>query len=320
MAACFQGEAVTLNASDTPELFKDEDGQDLPIESLTGTDKTVYLNIDLKVDPMGGKPVVPMTAVFAPDPKQLSGGDTNMLVWFHGDKHVWSKNRKGDLYLWGKSVQDYLKVDECKLREFILKSSNRNFVLVVPTLNDRTGSGKDHTAGGLLWQQGEAEAFLQQVLNGVKKYMGINATRPGNIVLAAHSGGGHILSRMAQHFTGPFNKANEVWCFDCTYWGGDPFITWAKKGHSDPRLWVYSTGGKGPRETGDPANAILTFSQTKDGATANIQVLIDDYPSAGNTSSTKYFAAAFGGSAKGHYESIDMYLTKLVDTSRKNLK
>ena len=310
---------MSLNASDTPDLSQDDHGHDLPIESLTGTDKTIYLKIDLEVDPMGGKPVVPMTAVFAPDPKQLTSGDTKMLLWFHGDKKVWSKNRTGTLYLWGKSVQDYLTVDECKLREFILKSSNKKFVLVVPTLNDHTGSGKDHTAGGLLWQQGEAEAFLQQVLNGVKKYMGVNATQPGNIVLAAHSGGGHILSRVAQHFTGPFNKANEVWCFDCTYWGGDPFITWAKKGHSDPRLWVYSTGGKGPKETGDPANAILEFSRTKDGAMANIDVLIDDYPAAGKTSSTKFFTTTFGGSAKGHYESIEMYLTKLVEIS-KNLK
>ena len=211
---------MSLNASDTPDLFQDEHGHDLPIESLTGTDKTIYLKIQLQVDPAGGQPVVPMTAVFVPDPKQLASGDTNMLLWFHGDKKVWSKNRIGTLYLWGKSVQDYLKVDECKLREFILKSSNKKFVLVVPTLNDHTGSGKDHTAGGLLWQQGEAEAFLQQVLNGVKKYMGVNATQPGNMVLAAHSGGGHILSRMVQHFTGPFNNANEAWCFDCTYCTG----------------------------------------------------------------------------------------------------
>ena len=51
----------------------------------------------------------------------------------------------------------------------------------------------------------------------------------------------------------------------------------------------------------------------------NIEVLIDDYPAAGKTSSTKFFTATYGGSAKGHYESIEMYLTKLVEIS-KNLK
>lgn len=307
--ASFQGETVSLNASDTPDLID----QDPPTATSPG--HTLFLKIDLKVDPMGGKPVEPMTAVFAPDPKKLTG-DVDVLLWFHGDKDVWSKNRKGHLYLWGKSVQDYLKVDECKLREFILQSSKRQFLLVVPTLNDHTGKGPKHTAGGLLWQQGEAEAFLQQVLNGVKKHMGINVTGPGNIVLTAHSGGGHIMGRMAQHFTGPFNKVNEVWCFDCTYWGGDPFITWAKKGRSNPRLWAYSTGGKGNGSTGDSANDILTFSQTKTAATTNIEVLIDDYPAVGKTSNTKFFVAAYHGSANGHYESIEKYLTRLFDTSK----
>ena len=220
----------------------------------------------------------------------------DVLLWFHGDKNVWSNTRKGHLYLWGKSVQEYLKVDECKLREFILQSSARNFLLVVPTLNDHTGSQPKHTAGGLLWDQAQAEAFLQQVLNGVKKHMGINVSGIGNIVLAAHSGGGHILTHMAQYFAGTFNKVNEIWCFDCTYWGGDPFISWAKKGHSNnPRLFVYSTGGTGPKETGDSANAILTFAQSKPAPTTSVEVLIDDYPTVGKTPSTKFFVAHYQG-------------------------
>src|SRR5205823_3596246 len=111
----------------------------------------------------------------------------------------------------------------------------------------------------------------------------------------------------------------EVWCFDCTYWGGDPFIAWAKRGHSNnPRLWVYSTGGKGNGSTGDSANNILAFSQTKP-ATTTIEVLIDDYPAAGKTSRTQYFVASYHGSANGHYESLQKYLTQLVEIS-KNLK
>jgi hypothetical protein len=304
-----------LNASDTPELIEEER------PTATSPGHTLFLKIDLEIDAMGGKPAEPMTAVFAPDPKRLKAGDVNVLLWLHGDKNVWSRERKHHLYIWGHSVHDYLQIDECKLREFILQSSTRQFLLVVPTLNDRTGRAKDgHPAGGLLWQQGQAEAFLQQVLNGVKKYMGINATGPGNIVLAAHSGGGHILTNMAQHFAGLFNKVNEIWCFDCTYWGGDPFIAWAKRGHSNnPRLWVYSTGGKGNGSTGNSANRILAFSQTKPPPATNIEVLIDDYPTAGKASSSPYFVAAYHGSANGHYESIKKYLPQLVEKS-KNLK
>jgi hypothetical protein len=347
----------SLNPNDTPPLFKDKDKKDLPIESLTGIDKTAYLQIDLKVDPMGEKPVSPMTAVFAPDPTQLKAGEgVDILLWFHGDKDVWSKKRtlatKKHHSFWGQSVQDYLKIDECKLREFILQTSKKKFLLVVPTLNDHTGNGRK-PAAGLLWNQGDAEAYLQQVLNGVTEHLKIKVKGPRNIVLAAHSGGGHILSQMAQHFTGAFDKANEVWCFDCTYWGGKPFITWATKGHSNPRLWVYSTGGKGPQATGDYANEILTFAQnaptkntdveidyptvsydpvakkTVRGRTyisfqmktpvTSIDVLIDDYPTVGKTSQTEYFTASYHGSAKGHYESIEKYLPQLVETSQ-NLK
>jgi hypothetical protein len=301
---------MSLNPAETPELLSQE-----PLEPGSGG-STIFLKIKLEIDPMGGLPVPWVTAVYAPDPNQLAGGDVDILLWFHGDKTVWSKNRKGHLDLWGKSVEDYLEVNETKLREFILQSSKRKFLLVVPTLNDHTGSGPNRTAGGLLWQQGQAEAFLQQVLNGVREHMGLNVTGIGDIVLAAHSGGGHILGHMAQWFGGQFNKVNEVWCFDCTYWGAEAFITWAKKGHSHPRLWVYSTGGTGPRSTGDEAYEILTFSQSKAAPPGtNIEVLVDNYPKPGRPSSTDGFVATYHGSAGGHYESIEKYLTNLIETS-----
>jgi hypothetical protein len=243
----------------------------------------------------------------------------DVLLWFHGDTHVWSAKRKKetkkDLYLWGKSIQDYLKVEECLLREFILQSSKRQFVLVAPTLGDRSCRGPKHTAGGLLWQQADAEAYVQQAVNGVKKHLGISVTRPSRFILAAHSGGGHVLSHLAQFFSGSFDKANAVWCFDCTYWGGEPFIARAKKGRSNHRLWVYSTGWKGNGLTGDSANAILSFAQSNPPG-ANIEVLIDDYPTAGSPSSTNNFIASYHGSAGGHYESIQKYLPQLVERSK----
>ena len=48
-------------------------------------------------------------------------------------------------------------------------------------------------------------------------------------------------------------------------------------------------------------------------------MLIDDYPAAGKTSSTKYFVATYHGSANGHYESSEKYLPQLVENPQ-NLK
>src|SRR5262249_37387843 len=98
LIASSRGGAMSLNASDTPDLIAEEP------PSTTSPGHTLFLKIDLEIDPMGGKPAEPMTAVFAPDPKQLSAGNVDVLLWFHGDKDVWSRNRNGHLYLSGHSV------------------------------------------------------------------------------------------------------------------------------------------------------------------------------------------------------------------------
>jgi hypothetical protein len=312
---------VALNPNDTPKLID----EDKPTAAVPG--HTLYLKIDLEIDPLKGQPVQPMTAVYAPDPNQITGGKANVLLWFQGDKKVWSKHRKGTLDASGQSARDYLQLRECKLREFVQKSKNKNFLLVVPTLGDKAGTGPVRgdpkwprkAAGGLLWDQGNAEAFLKQVLNGVTAYLNKAVKDTASVVLAAHSGGGHIASRMAEHFTGPFDKTNEVWCFDCTYWGGGPLITWAKKGHSDPRLFVYSTGGVGNGSTGDSANAVRDFAHTRDATGKGVEVWIDNYPTVKTSPSTMGFFATYGGSAGGHYESIETYLPQLVGRSQ-NLK
>jgi hypothetical protein len=126
---------------------------------------------------------------------------------------------------------------------------------------------------------------------------------------------------------------NEVWCFDSTYWGYEAFEAWAQKGHSNnPRLFVYSTGGAGKKDTGDSAEQILTDSLPKPAAKpkrgappppppnplagTQIDVCVDGRGKHGAPIFTKYFEAAYHGSAGGHYESIEKYLTTLVETSQ----
>src|SRR5262249_43168128 len=138
--APFQGEAmgVGISRSVTPNLAKDKQGVTLPVESLLGDDQTAYLEIDLKVDAMGGQPVLPMTAVFAPDPTKLKG-PVDVILWLHGDKSYWEYGDKTTQPFAGESIQHYLSLRLCKLREFILASTKTQYLLVAPTLNDRTG-------------------------------------------------------------------------------------------------------------------------------------------------------------------------------------
>ncbi len=258
---------MDLIPTDTPDLTSSE--------SLTGTssDKTLYLKIDLNVPvATGQEAVAPMTAVFAPDPTQLGSSAIDVLLWFHG-----YKGQLGNINLKGYTAKQYLNVAQFKLREFIANdTSKRKFVLVVPTLGDKAGAG-------LLERQDQAEAFLQQVLNGIKKHMGAKGADIGNIVLAAHSGGGSIMNKVVG-FTGTFaSKIQEVWCFDCTYPGYyENCLPWAKVNPSD-KLWVFSTGESGPRLPHPtlpegPDNKMIKRAGTGDGAHAILKAARDGVP------------------------------------------
>lgn len=337
---------MALDAMTTPPLYQVKPGVDMPIEKIGATDQTAYLNIELKVGTAGGSPALPVTAVFAPNPAQLAG-EVNVLLWFHGDKRYWEAGGKNGVGFSGKSIQYYLNGPPmCRLREFILKTG-KNFLLVAPTLNDRTGGGGGNPAG-VLWDQADARAYLQQALNGANKHLGVKGTKLGNIVLAAHSGGGHIQARMAGTFTGdPFHRMNEVWCFDSTYWGADELQKWTNRGHSNAKLFVYATGGS----TANAARSLARFSKPtpppapprgrpdfrgmieKPGtqvsvavlnrrsdtafatvmrALTDIDVLIEN--ERGNANNPAW--TAYGGGAGGHYECIPKYLPLLVERSR----
>ena len=202
---------------------------------------TLNLKIDLAVPVDKGQAVVsPMTVVYAPAPKQL-GAQVDVLLWFHGHKGQLNKS----VNLKGFSAGDYLNVPEFKLRDLILKTSKRNFLLVFPTQGDTSKAR-------LLSQQNQAEAFLQQVLNGVRVNMNPKVADIGKIVLAAHSGGGAIMSTMAW-FGGTFDNVREIWCVDCTYGSGPAFKTWAANpAHTLDRLWVFSVCPPFRSQRGDP--------------------------------------------------------------------
>jgi hypothetical protein len=329
-----------------PPLYQAKAGSPLPIETTGATGKTAYLNIELKVNAAGGQPALPVTAVFAPDPSQLAG-EVNVLLWFHGDKRYWQADGQSGESFSGQSIQHYLNGPPmCRLREFILKTS-KNFLLVAPTLNDRTG-GNGGQPAGVLWDQTDAHAYLQQALNGANKHLGVKGTKLGNIVLAAHSGGGHIQARMAGDFAGdPFTRMNEVWCFDSTYWGDAKLQRWAEKPHSNAKLFVYATGGS----TASAARSLVRYSQPtpppppprgqpnfrdvieKPGTGVSMAVLRKRSESSFGTvmlsmtdfdvliegdkgNATNQAWTEYGGGAGGHYESIPKYLPLLVERSR----
>ncbi len=125
-----------------------------------------------------------MTAVFAPDPKSL-GSTVDVLLWFHGHKGM-----LGNLNLSGFSAQKYLTVAQFKLREFVSKSTKKNFLLVVPTLDDTSEAG-------LLEKADEANAFLQQAVNAPRNIWGPRSRK------SARSSSAHTLAAARSWATWP---------------------------------------------------------------------------------------------------------------------
>lgn len=315
---------MALNPSDIPDLTESQTGC-----QGSGTDQTLYLKIDLNVPAGNGQPVAPMTAVFAPDPGQLGSDAVDILLWFHGHK-----GQLGNINLAGYTAKQYLAVNQFKLREFILSTTKKKFLLVVPTLSDRSDAG-------LLEQQGQAEAFLQQVLNGVRKHMGAGVKSVGDIILAAHSGGGKIMSKVAA-FSGIFDSnCKEVWCDDCTYESnsGAGWVTWAKDpGNAHNRLWVFSTGqlstpvdATKPEGAANPAakfwgtgnQAKLIYDFAVKSRSSAVEVRINslhapdssrpDNDHAAGPFTTANFTYGF---ATEHNQSVGFYFAKLVSSSK----
>jgi hypothetical protein len=298
--------STTLAAGNTPTLVAEED---------TPLNKTLYLGIDLR----NGASTT--TAVYIPT-QVAAESPVDMLIYLHGHKGTLT-----GVSLSGMSIQQYLKVKEFNLREFVAAATSQNFVLVVPTLDDKSGAGLLTTAAA------NFDTFLEVVLAGIAEYYRIPFGQPGkltlrNVVLSAHSGGGAAMLTIATNATSTTNnKIREVWCFDCTYGGGGGWLSWiTSPAHTLDRLWLYSTGSSykkgidpnkpisktnppdtasGRTGTGDDTHILAAAAKSKN--LTNIQVSIS------NTGERVNWFYPTGG--VGHNESVGTFFTLLVNSS-----
>ena len=118
---------------------------------------TLNLKVDLGVAVEKGQAAVsPMTVVYAPTRNNSTPRSTS----YFGSTVTRAGEQEPSIEA-GSRPETTSTVPEFKFRDFILKTSKRNFLLVFPTLGDKSRAG-------LLNRQDQAEAFLQQVLNGVR--------------------------------------------------------------------------------------------------------------------------------------------------------
>jgi hypothetical protein len=187
---------------------------------------TVYAPIIPGQDPSGRD----RTGIFFPE-KFVPGANLDLILYFHGllDRCGGSAN---------DTVEKYWTNKYFLLRDWV-NASNKNVVLVVPRLG---AFDKNYSKLGM-----EGDDFLKNLLayiaDRVKtdpfSWAGGMAIR--NIILAAHSGGGTTMVRLAQTVT--LGKVRECWGLDSFYYlemsqtlkdwaatGGKFFLFWTDMG------------------------------------------------------------------------------------------
>lgn len=151
----------------------------------------------------------------------------DVIVYFHG----FVETCRGDLAKFGKRGMEYYwsvaPFDKLRSR---LDASGRAAVLIAPTLHEWVGarsSGSDR--GGDLHEKNRLDKLIGTVLDELKNRKAIDAGAAiGNIVLAAHSGGGKPMHDAIGATNALRPKIRACWGFECVYYGTSNYVRWLK--------------------------------------------------------------------------------------------
>lgn len=164
---------------------------------------TLYVRI-----PLGGEGTAePVTGIFLPEKHELKT-KIDIILYLHGHKEP-CKGKPNWV------IDSYWRSAFFPLREGI-NETQRNIILVVPTLGTKSESGDLAKPGGL-------DRYLEKVAAALIEYGPYKtaAFRPeiGNIILACHSGGGKPMLEIATYANRYSANIRECWGFDCLYSG-----------------------------------------------------------------------------------------------------
>lgn len=175
------------------------------------------------------------TGLFFPD-KYVPSGTLDLLVYFHG-LPVPCGGQNSD------RIWDFWRSRTFLLREWVNKS-NKNVVLVAPRLRgDKSGLHLDMAADEFLKKvvafiaaRVKTDPFNWQGTQPSTETKETTGMSIGNLILAAHSGGGTPMLQMAQ--AAKFAKVRECWGFDSMYGFPSQWVDWAAQGGKYFLFWT----------------------------------------------------------------------------------
>ncbi len=218
----FSAYAASAQTDDSPKLFRFTS----PFTAFPDTARAkghTYNKIFYPAD----KHYSDSTVLIAVPARFKAGKQVDVIVWFHG---------------WYNTI-DSAAVNFELLKQFA--ASKRNAILVMP----ETATRVPDSFGGKLEQQGIFKHLLHDVLLKLKteKIIG-KGTKPGNIVLAGHSGAFRVMAHILMHGG---EEVKQVILFDGLYSQVDKYITWIEAGTSHQFINVYTNKGGGTDEVSE---------------------------------------------------------------------
>ncbi len=162
-----------------------------------------------------------------------AGKYIDIICWFHG----WRNNID--------SAAVYFEL----IKQFL--ASNRNAVLILP----ETAKNAPDSYGGKLERKNVFKNLLKDVLFKLKteKIISKNA-KPGNIVLAGHSGAFRVMAHILQNGDA---AVNQVVLFDGLYSQVDQYIAWIQADASHQFINLYTNKGGGTDEVSEKMMQLL---------------------------------------------------------------
>ena len=147
------------------------------------------------------------------------GKKINFIFWFHG----WRNNID-------QAASHYQLVNQ-----FV--DSKVNAVLVLA----ETAKDAPDSYGGKLERPNEFKLLLDDVMTSLKKLHGVTKrAKPGEVVLAGHSGAYRVISYIVKNGNVPIS---ELILFDALYAETDKFITWIKSNTAHRFINLYTDHG-----------------------------------------------------------------------------
>ena len=158
----------------------------------------------------------------------------NLVFWFHG---------------WNNNIDSAI-IHYSLTRQF--EEANTNSVLILA----ETAKNAPDSYGGKLEQKGTFKNLVDDVLLKLKKEKIIrHSCRPGNIVLAGHSGAYRVIANILQKGGIP---VKETILFDALYAETDKFLNWINADISNRFINIYTDHGGTENETKEMLNKMTS--------------------------------------------------------------